>query len=410
MADIRPFRAYRPAKELAPRIAALPYDVYSREEAIKEVEREPLSFLRIDRAETNFPDSTGTYDDCVYEKAKELLEQMISEGELIQDDRPCYYIYEQTMEGRTQTGIVACASVEDYCRDVIKKHENTRKDKERDRSRHVDACSAHTGPIFLTYRSSAAVNELTAREKLAEPVYNFTTPDGIGHRVWKVDAEPVMEQISLLFSRIRQLYIADGHHRCASAVTTALKRKTQDSAHTGMEEYNYFLSILFPDSELKLMEYNRVVRDCRGRNRQDILNKIAENFQIEERGEAAFHPEHKGSIAMYLEGMWYCLSLAGGRPENPVESLDVSCLQRLVLEPVFGIQDPTKDPRIEFVGGIKGLAALEEKADRSHGAAFALFPVSIGELFAVADAGLLMPPKSTWFEPKLRSGLFIHKF
>lgn len=410
MAKIKPFQAYRPQKGLEGRIAALPYDVYNREEAQEEVEREPLSFLKIDRAETNFPESIGTYDDCVYEKASELLNEMMKEKKLVQDEKACYYLYEQIMNGRSQTGIVACASVEDYCSQVIKKHENTRADKEEDRIRHVDACNAQTGPIFLAYRYQEEIGTLTDEIKKNIPEYDFVSEDNISHKVWTIEKEEQIALITECFSKLQSIYIADGHHRCASAVKVALKRKAENPVHTGDEEYNYFLSVLFPDRELMILDYNRVVKDLAEQSKETLCRRLESVFEIEEIGKQAYKPAKKGEIGMFLEGCWYKLVIRKQRSENPVEALDVSVLQEEVLKPIFGIVDPKTDHRIEFVGGIRGLSELEKRVEECSGVAFAMYPTDISELFEVADAGLLMPPKSTWFEPKLRSGLFIHKF
>ena len=410
MAEIKPFQAYRPKCGLEGRIAALPYDVYDRNEAAEEVKKESLSFLKIDRAETNFPSSVGTYDDCVYEKAAELLENMIKEGYFIQDDKPCYYLYEQIMDGRSQTGIVACASAEDYRNQIIKKHENTRADKEEDRIRHVDACSAQTGPIFLAYRYQDEIEKLTEEVKQKSPEYDFISTDGIAHKVWIISEEDKINTITNSFAGMDSIYIADGHHRCASAVKVAWKRKEENTTHTGNEEYNYFLSVLFPDKELMIMDYNRVVKDLNEHTAEQFLETLKNDFEVTEMGVEPYKPEQKGKIGMFLDKKWYQLAYTGEISENPVEALDVSILQTKVLQPILAIEDPKTDNRIEFVGGIRGLKELEKRAEKFGGVAFAMYPTDISELFAVADAGLLMPPKSTWFEPKLRSGLFIHKF
>lgn len=410
MAVIKPFQAYRPKKGLEKKIAALPYDVYDREEALAEVTKEPLSFLKIDRAETNFPKTVDTYDSCVYEKAAELLNEMIKQEYFMQDHTECYYLYEQIMDGRSQTGIVACASIEDYCNQVIKKHENTRADKEEDRIRHVDACSAQTGPIFLAYRSSEKIDQLTAEVKKEAPEYDFVSEDGITHKVWVISDPQKAKTITDAFAAMDSIYIADGHHRCASAVKVGLKRKAQNPHHTGEEEYNRFLSVLFPDKELMIMDYNRVIKDKNGKSREELFEQIQKTFSITPNGAEACRPDSRGNIGMYIDGEWYRLSFLGKRSENPVEALDVSILQDHILCPLLQIDDPKTNERIEFVGGIRGLEELERRADKYDGIAFSMYPTDIKELFAVADAGLLMPPKSTWFEPKLRSGLFIHKF
>lgn len=409
MAEIRPFSCVRPAAELADRVAALPYDVYNRQEAKAEVQREPMSFLKIDRAETSFDDSVDTYAPEVYEKARELLEKDIEDGVYITDPDRVYYIYQLEMDGRTQTGLVACSSVDDYMNQVIKKHENTRADKEVDRITHVDTCSAQTGPIFLAYRADQEISQVVDKYVKTEPVYDFTAVDGISHRVWKIDGREDVDTIYQAFQKIDKIYIADGHHRAASAVKVGLKRREENPGYTGEEEFNYFLSVLFPHDELMIMDYNRTVKDLNGLSLDEFMDKVKEKFDVAE-SETPVAPEKKGTFGMFTEGKWYVLT---AKPElfegkDAVESLDVSVLQDNLLGPVLGIGDPRTDSRIDFVGGIRGLEELERRVQTDCAVAFAMYPTSIQELFAVADAGLLMPPKSTWFEPKLRSGIFIH--
>ncbi len=410
MAIIRPFQCIRPRKDVADRVAALPYDVYNREEAKAEVQREPLSFLKIDRAETSFDDSVDTYAPEVYQKAKELLQADIQAGIYEKDQEAAYYIYELVMDGRPQTGLAACAAVDDYVNNVIKKHENTREDKEIDRITHVNTCSAQTGPIFLAYRSQKDINEIVEKNKQKEPLYDFMAVDGIVHRVWKIAEPSDVERIQEAFSSIGQIYIADGHHRAASAVKVGLKRRQENPAHTGKEEYNYFLSVLFPHDQLMIMDYNRTVKDLNGLSKEEFFKKVEKNFTID-RMDAPVKPDQKGTFGMYVDKQWYRLtalpSLFEGK--DAVGRLDVSILQDYLLGPVLGIGDPRIDQRIDFVGGIRGLAELEKRADNDMKISFSMYPTSIRELFDVADAGLLMPPKSTWFEPKLRSGLFIHE-
>ena len=413
MADVRPFRAFRPAPGREKEIAALPYDVYNRQEACEEVKKNPGSFLAIDRAETQFGPEVDTYAPEVYQKAKSMLRGWISKGRFVQEDKPCYYLYEQVMDGRSQTGIVACASIDDYQNNIIKKHENTRADKEQDRINHVDVCNMQTGPIFLAYRAGGKLREIIAEEKKKAPVYDFVSEDGITHRVWVIDGAQAISDIQASFSKIPAIYIADGHHRCASAVKVGQKRRAENPDFTGKEEYNYFLSVLFPDEELKILDYNRFVKDLNGLSEKAFLDKITENFEISEYAEAGkpFAPQEKGTFGMYLGGKWYGLK---AKPEicsaDPVEGLDVSILQNYLLSSILGIGDPKTDKRIDFIGGIRGLKELERRCAEIPGSvAFSMYPTSIGELFAVADAGRLMPPKSTWFEPKLRSGLIIHK-
>ena len=412
MSTIRPFQAIRPSDgELASRIAALPYDVYTSSEARHIVRENPLSFLRIDRAETQFPEGTDMYSPEVYEKAHDLLEQMISEGGFCREEDPCYYIYALTMNGRTQTGLVGCASVDDYTGGVILKHENTLEAKELDRFRHIDICSAQTGPIFLAYRPDSAVRAILHKVQKQKPLYDFTSEDHIRHSVWRIDDPGDIGNITHLFSLIPHLYIADGHHRAASAVKAGLKRRAEDTGFTGDEEYNFFLSVLFPADELQIYDYNRVVSDLNGYTFDKILDIVENTFEIRDNGSEPYRPAKKGEFGMYHNGQWFRLK---ARPEvcsdDPVKGLDVSILQDRILAPVLGIHDPKTDSRISFIGGIRGLRELEKQADSSGGIAFSMYPTSMDELMRVADSGMLMPPKSTWFEPKLRSGLFIHQF
>lgn len=409
MAIVRPFKAIRPRVELAVQVAALPYDVYSREEAWEKVQGNPLSFLNIDRAETQFGSEVDTYADCVYEKARELLDGQIADGTYETEENACYYLYELVMNGRSQTGIVGCCSIDDYANNVIKKHENTRADKEKDRIRHVDTCSAQTGPIFLAYRRHEELSHLISEVKTTVPLYDFTADDGIIHRAWRISEADRQAVIGQAFAGMDSLYIADGHHRAASAVRVGQMRRAANPGYTGEEEFNYFLSVIFAEDELMIMDYNRVVADLNGFTEAEFMDKVSEMFDIALETETV-HPAVKGQVGMYLGGKWYRLSAkASICSEDAVKGLDVSLLQDYVLMPVLGIMDPKIDKRIDFVGGIRGLSELERRVDEGMAVAFSMYPTSIGELFAVADAGLLMPPKSTWFEPKLRSGLFIHR-
>ena len=409
MAVLRPFRAVRPVRGQAEKIAALPYDVYNREEAAEVVRRNPDSFLTVDRAETTMPDEVGTYDDAVYEKAGENLRRYLEHGMMEQEESPSFYIYELTMNGRSQTGLVGTASVDEYDSGVIKKHELTREEKERDRIRHVDACDANTGPIFLSYRRNEDAAVIIEQQKQAEPLYDFVSEDGIGHRVWLVNDENAVAGLVKAIGQVPDLYIADGHHRCASAVKVAKLRREQNPGWTGDEEFNYFLCVLFPDDELKILDYNRVVRDLNGLTEEEFLDQAQERFEVSlEKG--AVRPQQKGEFGLCLGGKWYRMTV---RPEflseDAVGALDVSVLYDNLLAPLLGIGDPRTDDRIDFVGGIRGLEELERRTKTDMTAAFSLYPTSIEELMGIADAGLLMPPKSTWFEPKLRSGLFIHE-
>jgi len=411
MAIVKPFCAVRPRSDIADQVAALPYDVYNRQEAREAVKGRPYSFLNIDRPETQLDPEIDIYDDLVYQTANRLLRKQIESGVFLQDRLPCYYIYELTMNGRSQTGIVGCASVDDYETGVIKKHENTRADKEIDRIRHVDACNAQTGPIFLAYRSRKDINSIVSEVKAEQkPVYDFISEDGIEHCVWRI-ANPVMiEELEDAFEHISNLYIADGHHRAASAVKVGLGRRNEQQDYTGNEEYNYFLSVLFPDDQLHIMDYNRTVRDLNGYSKSEFIEKLKENFTVKEVGKEAYAPKEKHVFGMYLDSNWYELQIKRELidEEDPVRSLDVALLQDYLLKPILGIHDPKTDQRIDFIGGVRGLKELERRADADMRISFSMYPTTIDELFAVADADLLMPPKSTWFEPKLRSGLFIH--
>lgn len=410
------FRAVRPVPEKVTKIAALPYDVYNRSEAAEIVKNDPDSFLAIDRAETSFDGEVDTYDERVYLRAKELLNERIEAGDFVTEDKPMYYIYALTMDGRTQHGFVACASIDDYESQVIKKHENTREDKERDRIRHVDVCNAQTGPIFLAYRQTDVLRGLMQKKTAEKPLYDWVSEDGIRHQVWQVEDPESAGTIRRAFEKIDALYIADGHHRCASAVKVGLKRRAEHPDYTGEEEFNFFLSVLFPEEELCIFDYNRVLKDLNGMTEEELLRKLQMDFEAEkltmvsEEGGDIRRPAKKGEFSLYLNESWY--RLKAKQPcfsDDPVENLDVSILQRRIFEPFFGIEDPKTDKRIDFVGGIRGLDELERRCREDCKAAFALYPTDIRELFAVADAGRLMPPKSTWFEPKLRSGIFIHR-
>lgn len=410
MADIRPFSCIRPCREKADKIAALPYDVYHTQEARKVTADNPDSFLNIDRPETQFPEGTDMYAEKVYQRAHDLLREKVADGSFIKDERRCYYIYELTMDGRVQTGIVGCASIDDYERQVIKKHENTRAEKEADRIRHVEACNAQTGPIFLAYRSDHLINQIVEQIKQKQPLYDFVSEDGVRHRVFVIDEDADIQAVRQAFAGMDAIYIADGHHRAASAVKVGQKRRAASAGYTGSEEFNYFLSVLFPDDQLMIMDYNRVVKDLAGMTAAQFLERAGEAVDLTKVPRSERKPKKKGQFSMYLNGNWYMGTFRRQDSiQDPVKNLDVSLLQEELLGPVLGIQDPKTDARIDFVGGIRGLDELERRVDTDCAAAFAMYPTAISELFAVADAGLLMPPKSTWFEPKLRSGLFIHE-
>ena len=409
MAVVKPFSCVRPDAGLASRVAALPYDVYDRAEAKIEVNREPLSFLAIDRAETQFDDSVDMYSPQVYNKAKELFEARVADKTFITDQDNTYYVYALTMDGRTQTGLVACASIDDYLNNVIKKHENTRAEKEVDRIKHVDTLSAQTGPIFLAYRADEVITGAVNSTKESPCLYDFVSPDGIRHQVWKMTDERLVGDVARAFESIDSIYIADGHHRAASAVKVGLKRREENPGFTGDEEFNFFLAVLFPDEELKILPYNRVVKDLNGLSKEAFLSKVEENFELSV-SDVPVSPDKKGTYGMFLDNTWYLLKAKGKiLSDDAVDGLDVAVLQNNLLEPVLGIIDPKTDKRIDFVGGIRGLKELERRCSLDCVVAFSMYPTSISELFAVSDNNRLMPPKSTWFEPKLRSGLFIHR-
>lgn len=407
MADIRPFRAIRPAGGMEEKIAALPYDVYSSEEAREAVKGRPDSFLHIDRPEINFEPGQDMYAPEVYQYAHDRLQDMIKKGKFIQDKKPCYYIYRLIMDGRQQTGFVACASIWDYEAQIIKKHENTRAEKEQDRIRHVTACDAQTGPIFLAYRNTDVLQKMMDRYTQNAPEYEFTAQDGITHMGWIIEDENDIRKIQEAFAGMNAVYIADGHHRCASAVKVGFDKSGHNPEHNGTEEYNYFLSVLFPEDSLKIYDYNRIVKDLNGMDAVSFIEKLQEVFDVRESSRPV-RPEEKGIFGCYLDHKWYKLRYKGKRSKDPVEGLDVTILQKECLTPILGIGDPRADKRIDFVGGIRGLSELERRVDEGEAVAFSMYPTDIQELFTVADAGLLMPPKSTWFEPKLRSGLYIH--
>ena len=412
MAIIRPFKAYRPIKEHVKDIAALPYDVMSSKEARGMVKNNKYSFLHVDRAEVNLDKSVGEYDKVVYDTAKKVLENMIEEGLYIQEKAPAIYIYQQIMDGRGQKGIVCCTSVDDYINNIIKKHERTRLLKEIDRVNHVDICNANTGPIFLTYRNNNEISSIVEEWTKKEPVYDFISEDGNGHRVWIIDDNIVIEKLVKLFKSIKYLYIADGHHRSASAVKVALKRRKQLGKYTGNEEFNYFLSIIYPDTELKVFDYNRTVKDLNGLSEEEFFSKVEESFYLSKsESNKPVSPKNKHEFGMYMNKQWFILRAKDGSfdESNPIDSLDVSILQNNLLNPILGISDPTKSERIEFIGGIRGLKELENRADNDMKVSFSMYATTIDDIMNVADSGKTMPPKSTWFEPKPRSGIFIHK-
>ncbi len=411
MSVLRPFKAIRPKKEYASRVAALPYDVMNSQEARHMVEGNPYSFLHVDKAEIDLPEDTYIYSEEVYEKAKQNLSSLVSDGILKKDEKSCLYIYEQTREGKVQTGIVGCASIDDYMNNIIKKHELTRADKEADRIHHVDTLDSNTGPIFLAHRKNDAVTETLSEWKAShEAEYDFVS-DGVRQTVWVIDDDNVIAKITDEFAKIPSLYIADGHHRAASAVKVGIKRREANPDYTGDEEFNFFLCVVFCADDLAIMDYNRVIADLNGNSKEEFINKISDKFEVEKVGASAYKPEKQHTFGMYLGNEWYCLKAKDGTfdKNDPVGSLDVSILQNNLISPILGIDDPRTDKRIDFVGGIRGLGELERRANSDMKLAFSMYPTTLDELMAIADAGLIMPPKSTWFEPKLLSGLFIHE-
>jgi len=411
MAVLRKFKALRPKKGLEGQIASYPYDVLNSDEARELAKDNPFSFLHVVKPEIDLPSDTDLYSQQVYDKAKENFEDFIKKGWLIQDKDACLYIYRQTMSGREQYGIVGCVSAEDYEKDIIKKHENTRKAKEADRIKHVDITNANAGPVFLTYRAQKSIDALITKQVENEPVYDFVADDGIGHTVWIIEDDAVSESLIEEFRKIDYLYVADGHHRSASAARVADRRKEANPDHNGDEEYNFFLAVLFPDYQLQIMDYNRVLKSLNGHSREELFDTLKKYFMVEAKGNHPYKPIQKGEIGMYMDKDWVKLTI---KPEfvdsnDPVNSLDTAILQNILLGPFFGIDDPRTSEDIDFIGGIRGLSELVRLVDSGQfKVAFALYPTSVRELMNIADSGLVMPPKSTWFEPKLRSGLLIH--
>lgn len=413
MSVVRPFKGIRPKVELVEKVASLPYDVMNREEAKEMAKGNEYSFLHVVRSEIDVEDSMSQYDEMVYKTARKNLDNMIEDGILRQDETPRFYIYRQIMQGRVQTGIVGCTSIDDYMNNIIKKHEFTRPEKEVDRINNFDYCDANTAPIFLTYRKNNELNKIVNDWiKFHKPIYNFTSDDDITHIAWVVDDGDIIGRIGEIFDGIDYLYIADGHHRSASSVKVGLKRREANPHYTGQEEFNYFLSVVFPDEDLFIMDYNRVVKDLNGLSNEEFMTQVKEKFDIEEyNGEGQYKPTEKHSFGMYLNNKWYKLTAKEGiyDENDPVDRLDVSILQKNLLHPILGIENPRTDKRIDFVGGIRGLEELERRVSKDMEIAFSMYPTTMEDLLSIADAGEVMPPKSTWFEPKLRSGLFVHR-
>ncbi|HOJ24738.1 MAG TPA: DUF1015 family protein [Bacteroidales bacterium] len=412
MAIFRPFKALRPPKNIADKVAAKPYDVINTQEARKEAEGNPYSLLHITRSEIDLPVGTDEHDPRVYEKAKENFLKFIENKWLIPDKEAYFYIYAQTMWGKTQYGIVGCASIDDYFNNVIKKHELTRKDKEEDRMKHVRVTNANVEPVFFAYKSLPELDNLIlSYAKEHEPIYDFTANDGVGHHFWVINEKEINEKIQKLFAEMPALYVADGHHRTAAAALVGKEKREQHPNYTGNEEFNYFMAVAFPDNQLTIIDYNRVVKDLNGLSKDEFLQKLSEFFDIENKGTEEYKPNKLHNFSMYLGGNWYSLTAKKGtyNDNDPIGVLDVTILSDLVLNNLLGIKDLRTDKRIDFVGGIRGLGELKRRVDSGEmTVAFALYPVSMKQLMDIADSGNIMPPKTTWFEPKLRSGLSIH--
>ncbi|MDD3284489.1 MAG: DUF1015 family protein [Patescibacteria group bacterium] len=414
MATIKAFKGLRPKLELVKEFSAPPYDVLNSDEAREYVKDKPNSFLHVTKPEVDLEKDIDLYDDRVYVKAKENFQKMVSDGIFVLDDKPCLYIYRLVMGNIDETGIVACSSVSDYENNIIKKHEKTRADKEADRIRHTDTINANAGPVFLTYKAREDINEIVnSFMQDNSPVYDFVADNGVANSFWKISDDAIIAKIVNIFSRIDYTYIADGHHRAASGALVGKQRREANPNHRGDEEYNFFLSVLFPHNHLYIMDYNRIVKDLNGLNKEEFLVNVKEKFEVEEFSkENSYKPESIHTFGMYLDHTWYKISTKEGTYDknDVIKSLDVSILQDNLLNPILGIEDPRKDKRIDFVGGIRGLDELKNRVDNGEAVAFSMFPTSIEELMNIADAGEIMPPKSTWFEPKLRSGMVIHLY
>ncbi len=412
MPVLKPFKGFRPPVEIVKDLASRPYDVLNSEEAREEAKGNPYSLLHIVKPEIDCHPDIDQYDQQVYDTAKSNFEQFRNKGWLVQDEKDCLYIYAQTMGGKSQYGIVGCASIEDYVTGKIKEHELTRKDKEADRVKHVKITNANMEPVFFTYRAEPELDSIVTRFTSSnDPVYDFITDDGVGHHFWMIDDQQLIDRITDLFANIPYTYVADGHHRTAAAVIVGNEKKSANPQHTGNEEYNYFLAVHFPDSQLNIIDYNRVVRDLNGLDAESFLEKIRKDFKVEEKGSEIYKPERFHNFSLYLEGKWYSLTAKpeGCNDEDPIGCLDVTILSDLVLDKILGIKDLRTDKRVDFVGGIRGLGELKRLVDNGKmKAGFALYPVTMKQLMDIADTGNMMPPKTTWFEPKLRSGLAVH--
>lgn len=412
MATVRPFKAIRPDEKYASKVVSLPYDVMNRKEAAEMAEGNPYSFLHICRSEIDMPQQEDPYDRSVYEKARDNIDAFLKDGIFVSEERPALYLYRQIMDGRVQTGIVGCVAVDEYKNNTIKKHEFTRVEKEIDRINHFDVCDTNTEPVFLTYRDDKRIRSIMEGFAAAnDPVYDVTAADGVQHILWIIDDEKIIDGLVSLFDQIPAMYIADGHHRSASACKVGEKRREENPDYKGDEEFNFFMAAIFPDNDLKIFDYNRVVKDLNGNTCEEFIAKVqASGFAAYDMGEDPYYPEGKGIFSMYLEGRWYKLTASEDIiPDHVIDSLDVSVLQNNLLGPILGIEDPRTDKRIDFVGGIRGLEELVRRAEDDMKVAFAVYPVDVDDLLEVADNDMVMPPKSTWFEPKLGSGLFMHR-
>ena len=412
MAIIKPFKGIRPPQSIVEQVASRPYDVLNSEEARKEAEGNEKSLYRIIKPEIDFPIGKDEHDADVYEKAAENFQLFQDKGWLVQDDSEKYYIYAQTMNGRTQYGLVVCASVDDYMQEKIKKHELTRRDKEEDRMKHVRINNANIEPVFLAYPNNKEIDAIVSKTIMQKATYDFVAPDGFGHHFWVINDTTDIHRITKLFANIPSLYIADGHHRSAAAALVGNEKKLQNPHHKGDEEYNYFLAVCFPDNQLNIMDYNRVVKDLNGLSDSDFLKALEKNFVVEDKGTAIYHPNTLHNFSLYLSGKWYSLTAKPGtyNDNDPIGVLDVTISSNLILDELLGLKDLRSDKRIDFVGGIRGLEELKKRVDSGEmKVALALYPVSMKQLIDIADTGNIMPPKTTWFEPKLRSGLVIHK-
>lgn len=413
MATIKPFRGLRPPKELVEQVASRPYDVLNSEEARMEAAGNEKSLYHIIRPEIDFPAGTDEHAPEVYQKAAENFRKFQEKGWLVQDPKACYYVYAQTMHGKTQFGLVVCAYVPDYMEGIIKKHELTRRDKEEDRMKHVRVCNANIEPVFFAYPEDEDLDKIIWKYTATEPEYDFIAPiDGFGHTFWVIDNEEDIRKITEIFARIPALYIADGHHRSAAAALVGAEKAKENPNHRGDEEYNYFMAVCFPDKQLTIIDYNRVVKDLNGLTPQEFLIRLSKNFEVKDMGTAIYNPQALHNFSLYLEGHWYSLTAKPGtyKDDDPIGVLDVTISSTLILDEILGIKDLRTDKRIDFVGGIRGLGELKRRVDSGEmKMALALYPVTMRQLMDIADTGNIMPPKTTWFEPKLRSGLVIHK-